>query len=191
MESMSINFRPTTKRLIESAIFLLAFSTLLMAQKIVNPKPPGTRIENVIETIPGVAVSDPFRWLEKGDAPEVRQWTEAQNAWTRAALDPLPGRERMRQRLSELLSIGTVAAPEPRGRRYFYERREALQNQPVLYVRDGLKGQDRPLIDPNALSQEGTIALDWWYVSKDGKRLAYGLSANGSEKSTLHVMEVE
>ncbi|MDQ1612548.1 MAG: prolyl oligopeptidase [Pyrinomonadaceae bacterium] len=158
---------------------------------VVAPKPPETRAEALVETLHGVKVSDPYRWLEQGDSNEVRAWTEAQNAYTRRALDPLAGREKIAQRLSQLLSIGTISAPTPRRGRYFFTRREGQQNQPVLYVREGAQGKDRVLLDPNTLSPDGTIALDWWYESHDGKRLAYGLSESGNEQSTLYVLDVD
>jgi prolyl oligopeptidase len=81
--------------------------------------------------------------------------------------------------------------PTPARGRYFYQRREGRQNQPVLYVRDGVAGEDRPAIDPNALDPAGTTALDWYFPSDDGHLLAYGLSQNGSEQSVLHVHDVD
>ena len=81
--------------------------------------------------------------------------------------------------------------PTPARGRYFYQRRDGRQNQPVLYVRDGLDGEDRVAIDPNALDPAGTTALDWYYPSDDGRLLAYGLSQNGSEQSVLHVFDVD
>ncbi|HEX9919504.1 MAG TPA: prolyl oligopeptidase family serine peptidase, partial [Pyrinomonadaceae bacterium] len=146
----------------------------------------------LVETLHGVKVGDPFRWLEQGDASEVRAWTDAQNAHTRRALDALPARATINRRLSQLLSIGSVSAPDPRRGRYFFMRRDGGQNQPALYVREGAPGGgDRVLLDPNALSADGTIALDWWYASHDGKRLAYGLSESGNEQSTLYVLDVD
>jgi prolyl oligopeptidase len=178
-------------------VFVLFISFSVMAQQgvLLNRKPPWTRVQRVIETLHGVEIADPYRWLEDGASEDVRAWTEAQNAETRAALEAVPGRERLRSELTTLLSIGSLSAPEPHARRYFYTRREGQQNQPVLYVRDmsgGLRpGAPRALVDPNKLSAEGTIALDWWYASNDGTRLAYGLSASGNEISTLHVLDVD
>ncbi|MCA1567141.1 MAG: prolyl oligopeptidase family serine peptidase [Acidobacteria bacterium] len=172
------------------AVFALA--TLAASQSFdAASKPPETRAEALVETLHGVKVSDPFRWLEQGEAKEVRAWTEAQNAHTRRALDAFAGRETINRRLSQLLSIGAVSAPDPRRGRYFFTRREGQQNQPALYVREGANGKDRVLLDPNALSADGTIALDWWYASHDGKRLAYGLSESGNEQSTLYVLDVD
>ncbi len=104
-------------------------------------------------------------------------------------LDPLPGRAEIHKRLEELLAIGTISAPQAGGTFYFYTRREGTQNQPILYVREGVHGKDRVLVDANALAADGTIALDWWSPSEDGQYVAYGISPSGSEMSTLHVIE--
>jgi prolyl oligopeptidase len=153
--------------------------------------PPATRVEDFKETLHGVEIEDPYRWLEQDDSAEVRAWTDAQNAYTRAALDAVPGRATLRAEMERALRTGNVDAPVPRGRRLFYIRRDPAQNQPVLYVREGPAGRERPLVDPNALSAEGTTALDWWYPSNEGRLLAYGLSSSGDEISTLRVMDVE
>jgi prolyl oligopeptidase len=154
-----------------------------------SPYPP-SRKQDLTEKIHGVEVSDPYRWLEDATSAEVKDWTEKQNTYTKSVLDKLPGRQKIHDRLEALLDIGTVSAPAPVKGRYFYIRREGKQNQPILYVREGVNGADRVLLDPNGLSKDGTVALDWWYPSRDGKLLAYGLSKDGTEKSTLHVREV-
>ena len=151
---------------------------------------PPTRTEPVVDHLHGQPVADPYRWLENGEAPEVRQWTEGQNAHTRKVLEAVPQRQGIAARLEKLLQIGTVSTPAPRKGRYFYTKRTGTQNQPILYVREGVSGADRVLLDPNTLSQEGTTSLDWWYPSRDGQFLAYGLSEGGSELSTLHVRAV-
>ena len=139
----------------------------------------------------GVPVPDPYRWLEDGDAPEVQAWTEAQGLHTRRALDALPGIDAVRRRLTQLFSIGTLSPPTIRGGRLFYERRDGKQEQPRLLVRDGLRGADRVLVDPAAQAGDGATALDWYYPSPDGRRVAYGLSEGGSEKSVLRVLDVQ
>jgi prolyl oligopeptidase len=156
-----------------------------------KPPYPPTRTDNVVERLHGVAVADPYRWLEDGSSPAVKEWVEAQNAFTRSVLDKLPGRDRIRQRLSSLLDIGYLGTPAPRKGRTFYTARRGQQNQAILYVRDRVGGDERVLLDPNRLAADGTVALDWWYPSPDGKLLAYGLSSNGNEQSTLHVREVD
>jgi prolyl oligopeptidase len=157
---------------------------------------PSTRVDNVVEEMHGVRVSDPYRWLEDGSKPEVQEWVRAQNRYLRSKLDELAIGKPIRERIEELMSIGTLSTPEARYPRHaplrlFFTRREGKQNQPVLYVRDGLRGTDRVLVDVNALSAQGTDALDWWVPSKDGKLVAYGVSPGGSEWSTLRVREVD
>jgi prolyl oligopeptidase len=151
---------------------------------------PSARKDKVVETIHGTAVADPYRWLENADSAEVKQWVEKENAYTRSVLDKIPGREKIHERLSQLLDIGTVGAAVPARGHYFYTKREGKQNQPILYVRDGLAGPNRVLVDPNTLAADGTVALDWWFPDQDGRLVAYGLSRNGSEQSTLYVRDV-
>ncbi len=151
--------------------------------------PPVATPRPVADYFHGTRVIDNYRWLEKADSPEVQKWVSEENDYTRALLDPLPGRAGIQKRLTELLSIGNVSAPVLAGQHYFYTRREGLQNQPVLYVRDSLNGPDRVLVDANSLAADGTIALDWFQPSENGKYMAYGTSPSGSEMSTLHVIE--
>jgi prolyl oligopeptidase len=160
------------------------------------PKPlVPTRTVDVVDDYFGHAVKDPYRWLEDGDSAEVQAWTAAQNALTRRYVDEIPGRDRLRARIKALLEIGLVTAPAVRTlrsglRRYFHTKREGAQNQPILYVRDGVAGVDRALIDPSTLSSDATTALDWWYPSRDGAKVAWGKSENGSEESTLFIRDV-
>jgi prolyl oligopeptidase len=151
---------------------------------------PPTRTVDTVDVLHGEPIADPFRWLENGDDPETRAWTERQNALTEAYLAQCPARPAIRRRLDELLAIGAISVPTPARGRYFYQRRDGRQNQPVLYVRDGLTGDDRAVVDPNALDPAGTTALDWYFPSDDGRLLAYGLSQNGSEQSVLHLLDV-
>ncbi|MBY0526442.1 MAG: hypothetical protein K2R98_23815 [Gemmataceae bacterium] len=151
---------------------------------------PPSRVEKVMDKLHGVEVPDPYRWLEDGNAAEVKEWTEKQNAHTRGILDKAPGRDKIRARLDQLLETGNIGTPVPVKGHYYYTRRDGNQNQPILYVREGASGKDRVLIDPNELSKEGTTALDWWFPSRDGKLLAYGLSKDGSEQSVLRVRDV-
>jgi len=154
------------------------------------PTYPDSRTTDLVETLHGEEIADPYRWLEDGDSTETRHWTEQQNAVTEAYLAAFPGRERIRRRLEELLAIGVLGTPTPKRGRYFYLRRDGHENHPVLYWRDGVEGADRVAVDPNALNEAGTTALDWYYPSEDGRLLAYGLSENGNEESVLHLLEV-
>ena len=150
--------------------------------------PPMAEMRPLEETFHGVKVLDNYRWLEK-NSPATQKWVEQEMSYTRSLLDPLPGRAQLHQRLTELLSIGNIGVPQVEGRHYFYTRRDGMQNQPVLYVREGVNGNDRVLVDANQLAADGTIALDWYQASENGKYVAYGTSASGSEMSTLHIIE--
>jgi prolyl oligopeptidase len=143
------------------------------------------------ETLHGVKIVDNYRWLEDGSSPETQKWVEAEMAYTNAVLDPLPGREAIHKRLTELLSIGSISAPQIGGKYYFYARREGMQNQPIVFVRDEADGKDRVLVDVNQLAADGTIALDWYQPSENGRYLVYGTSPSGSEMSTLHIVETK
>ena len=151
--------------------------------------PPKAERRPLEENLHGTKIIDNYRWLEDSNSAETQKWVAEEMAYTRAVLDPLPGREAIRKRLTELLSIGSVGVPQIGGKYYFYTRREGMQNQPVLYVREGIEGKDRVLVDANQLSADGTIALDWFDASEHGKYVAYGTSASGSEMSTLHIIE--
>jgi prolyl oligopeptidase len=155
--------------------------------------PPKAKVVPVEDTVQGHKIVDPYRYLENPNDPDTKLYVEQELSYTRSILDPLPGRDKINARLSQLLEIGTVGVPQMGGKYYFHTRREGGQNQPVLYVREGLNGafnnEDRVLLDVNQLAADGTIALDWWYEAEDGKYIAYGTSASGSEESTLHIIE--
>ncbi|HVL23544.1 MAG TPA: prolyl oligopeptidase family serine peptidase [Thermomicrobiales bacterium] len=149
-----------------------------------------TRRDDVRDIVHGHELVDPYRWLEDGASPETRAWTREQNERTAAVLDAVPGRERLEALLGELLQVGSLTGARHVRGRFFYTRREGTQDQPILYVKDGVDGAERPLVDPNERGTAGLVALDWWYPSQDGSLLAYGLSANGDEWSVLRVLDV-
>jgi len=151
--------------------------------------PPKAKVEIVEDTFPGHKIADSYRWLEDADSPATQEFVRQELAYTRGILDPLPGRSQIHQQLTELLSIGNIGTPQIGGKYYFYVRREGTENQPVLLVREGIHGKDRALVDVNLLSADGTVALDWWSPSDDGKYVAYGTSSGGSEESTLRIVE--
>jgi prolyl oligopeptidase len=146
--------------------------------------------EEAVDDWHGERVVDPYRWLE-GSSDRIREWTDTQNARTRAALDAVAARRPFAARLSELLSVGLLGTPKPVGKWIFHTRREGDQKQAVLYVREGVTGTDRALIDPNAMDEKGLVTLDWWYPSASGSLVAYGLSQGGDELSTLHVIDTK
>ena len=117
---------------------------------------PATRVDKVTETLHGVTITDPYRWLEDQNSAETRAWINSQNEYTASRLGSLPFRDRIRERLTQLLKIDTISVPIARGGRYFFSKRRADQNQSVIYVRNGLAGKDEVLIDPNTMSADQT-----------------------------------
>ena len=170
------------------------------AQNAAVAKPPATRVEPVTDDLHGHAVIDPYRWLEGDNSdpghmgkvtPEVAAWTDAQNAYTRAILDALPGRKALEDRMRPLLEVGSVEKPDMRGDRYFFAKREGSQNQPVYYWRQGYRGETRKLVDPAEIDSSGLTVVSWLSPSRDGKLAAYGTYRAGDENYTLHLIEVD
>ena len=181
-------------RLMLVSLFLLVVAMYMIAENgaaapHVTAGPPRAKAEPVEETLHGQKIVDNYRWMENADSPETQEYVRQQLAYTRSQLDPLPGRQNIHKRVGELLTVGTLGTPQVGGEFYFYTRRDGNQNQPVLYVRKGAKGEDRVLADVNKLAADGTVALDWWFPTRDGKYLVYGTSPSGSEISTLHIVE--
>ena len=154
--------------------------------------PPARRMA-LIEDHFGIKVADPYRWLEndlRTDA-EVRAWVTQENALTRRVLDALPGREILRRRMQALFGHGRYTLPRKAGGRYFYGYNSGLQNQTPLYVREGLNGAQRLLIDPNDWARDGSAALAEWAPSPDGRYLLYAVQEAGSDWRTLRVLDVD
>jgi len=154
-------------------------------------KYPPTRTDDHVDDYHGVKVPDPYRWLEDDDSPETLEWVERQNQLTFAFLETIPERERIRKRLTELWDYEKVSAPLKRGDWYFQLRNTGLQNQDVLYVLETLEDEGRVLLDPNRFSEDGTVALTGWEVSKDGKFVAYATSSSGSDWMTWRIRHVD
>ena len=153
---------------------------------------PETRRGDVVETLFGEHIADPYRWLEndvRNDA-EVAGWVERQNAVTDAYLDTLPERQWFAGRIRSLIDYERFGLPVKAGTRYFYTRNSGLQNQAQLFVRDGLKGEPRLLLDPNSWAQDGATALDAWKPSEDGRYLLYSVQDGGSDWRILRVLDV-
>src|SRR5690606_14545997 len=153
---------------------------------------PDTVRGDTVETQFGVDVADPYRWLEDDVRvnPKVAEWVAAENAVTDAYLDTLPGRDIFAKRMSELYNYERFGLPEKAGNRYFYTRNDGLQPQSVLYVREGLTGEARVLIDPNGWAKDGATALAEWTPSKDGAYLLYSVQDGGTDWRIVRVMDV-
>ena len=152
------------------------------------PYPPAERLD-LVETLHGHQVSDPYRWLEDPADPRTVAWSEAQDALFESARNLWPGRDHVRRRVTELVGAGMVTVPVWRGDRQFVMRRSAEQEHAVLLVVEA-DGSERTLIDPMAIDATGTTTLDSWQPSKEGHLLAYQLSEGGTEESVVRVMDV-
>jgi len=139
----------------------------------------------------GTLVPDPYRWLEDAGDPQVLTWTKAHNERTRAYLDQLPMLGVIRARLTELWNYPKYEEIHKAGGRYFITRNDGLQNQPVVYAQDHLDGNPEVLLDPNDLSEDGTVALMQQSYSKDGVLLGYSLAASGSDWQEIHILNTQ
>ena len=175
------------------ALLLLPLAAAALAQPASAPiaYPPTAR-GDVVEEQFGERIADPYRWLENDvrQDPAVREWVTAQNQVTQAFLATLPARAAFRARMTEMYDYERFGLPEKAGARYFYTRNDGLQNQAVLYVREGLEGTPRILIDPNTWSRDGATALAEWDPSEDGRFLLYSVQDGGTDWRTVRVLDV-
>jgi len=160
-------------------------------QGVTVPPPPPTEVREVVDTLHGVDVPDPYRWLEDQEAPETRAWIDAQNAYTDTVLGALPGRDRLRDVAAAVLERDAVGLPNERGGRYFYSRRGADQDLAVLYVREGLDGAERVLIDPHPMSPDHTTSVELRDISDDGGQVAYAVREGGVDEVSVRVRDVD
>jgi prolyl oligopeptidase len=186
---------------LETAVHRLLTCLAIVGLSLLNPASsaaskyayPQTRSEDRVDMLHGVGVADPYRWLEDGDSDEVAQWTNAQNELTRSLLDQFSKqRRKLRRQLEQLYRVTSETAPARYGDLLFFSRRNPDDGHAIIYARPvSTQGNERVVINPNTFSESGNVALDWHYPSPDGELIAYGKSADGSELSTLHLMDVE
>jgi prolyl oligopeptidase len=155
------------------------------------PPYPASRKVDQIDEYHGTKVQDSYRWLEDPDSEETKAWVEAQNQVTFAYLNEIPEREKIKQRLTQLWDYEKYGIPFKEGNRYFYYKNDGLQNQSVLYTLKSLDAEPRVLLDPNKLSEDGTVALSGIAISDDGNLMAYGLSTSGSDWQEWKIRDVE
>jgi prolyl oligopeptidase len=151
---------------------------------------PETRRLDLTEELYGHKISDPYRWLEDGGSAERTDWLAAQARLFEAARSGWPGRDWFAERVRSLLAVGFAGTPAWRGERCFFTRREPGQEHGVLYVRAGSGESAEVLVDPMAVDPSGLTTLDAWQPDKEGRLLAYQLSAGGDEESLLRVLDV-
>src|SRR5688572_12383480 len=135
---------------------------------------PDARRDDVRDDYHGTVVADPYRWLEDPDSPETRAWVAAENAVTFGFLERIPQRARIEQRITTLWNYERYSAPARRKRRAFWTKNDGLQNQSVVYWAESLDGEPKVLLDPNRMSDDGTVALAGIVVHEDARLVAYG-----------------
>jgi prolyl oligopeptidase len=155
-----------------------------------NPPPP-TPTEPVTDILHGVPITDPYRWLEDQNSPPTRRWLEEQGVYTRTYLDSVPGRDRIRTRVTELLSIPSGPEPWNVGDRYFFLRRSEGKEQPVILVRNGLFGNETILVDPTEQAGGTSAAVSIAAISQDGDLLAYSVRHGGTDHSAIEILDIE
>ena len=170
-------------------IMTMIFTASMSAQTKYNY--PQTKKIEQIDNYHGTKVADPYRWLEDDNSAETKAWVEAQNKVTYAYLKQIPERETLKKRLTELWNYEKYSAPFKEGGKYFYYKNDGLQNQSVFYVAESASDKGRVLLDPNKLSADGTVAFSNPTISDDGKTMAYGLAAAGSDWQEWRFREVE
>ena len=166
------------------------FPTFAPAQNSGAAARPASHQGDVQETLHGVNVPDPYRWLEDQDSAETRAWINQQNDYTHKLLDSWPGRERLEKRLAELKKVEHIGSPIERNGRLFYRKRAADQEQYVIYTRQGDAGNEEVLIDPNPMSADHSTNVEIMDVSKDGALLAYVIRIGGKDETEVHVLDV-
>ncbi|MCG7344584.1 prolyl oligopeptidase family serine peptidase [Sporosarcina sp. ACRSL] len=151
-----------------------------------------TRKEEVVENFHGTDIRDPYRWLEQPENPEVQQWVDEQNSQTQKFIATFPHREKMKQKLTKTWNYPKYTVPRKEGDYYYFHKNDGLQNQAVFYRTKDLQSEELEVIlDPNTMNDEGTAAITNLAFSKDGKRLAYGISFNGSDWQEIKVRNLE
>lgn len=168
---------------------------LFMAQQCKSPEKkiqyPQAKKVDTVDNYFGTKVSDPYRWLEDDNSEETAKWVEAENKITNSYLQKIPFRDGLENRLTKIWNYPKYGVPFNKGNNYFFFKNDGVQNQSVLYIQDGMDGEPKVLLDPNKLSEDGTVALSSMGISKDGKYLGYGISRGGSDWSEIYVMEID
>ncbi|MEJ2595768.1 MAG: prolyl oligopeptidase family serine peptidase [bacterium] len=152
---------------------------------------PETRKVDTVDVYFGQEVTDPYRWLEDDNSKETAEWVKMENEITDNYLEKIPFRQALKERLTEVWNYPKYGVPFKRGGKYFYFKNDGIQNQSVLYMQEDLDAEPEVLLDPNTLSEDGTIALANISISQNGKYLAYSTASGGSDWNEIFVMKIK
>ncbi|MCL2065181.1 MAG: prolyl oligopeptidase family serine peptidase [Candidatus Cloacimonetes bacterium] len=155
-----------------------------------KPYPDTTKID-VVDDYFGTKVKDPFRWLEEDQSSETEKWVKSQNEITEDFLSQIPFREKIRERLTEIWNYERYSSPSKNGEYFYYFKNDGLQDQSILYRTFGLAGNPEIFLDPNTLSEDGTVALSDIYFSNDNRYMAYSINRSGSDWTEIFVKDTE
>lgn len=171
-------------------LMLLSTAAMISATGVAQIVYPHTPKDNTVDEYFGERVADPYRWLEDDTSAQTAAWVEAQNKVTNAYLGKIPFRNKLLTRLKQVANYEKIGTPFKRHGKYYIYRNDGLQNQSVLYVMDKIGGEQRVFLDPNKLSDDGTVALKGVYFSHNGKYAAYAISRSGSDWEEFYVMDI-
>lgn len=172
-------------------VLLFIFASFMACQKQPDKLDyPMTKKVDTVDVYFGTQVPDPYRWLEDDNSEETKAWVVAENKVTNNYLAQIPFRNQIKDRLTKLWDYPKISAPFKKGGYYFVFKNDGLQNQDVAYIKDSLNGADRVILDPNTLSEDGTVALTNFVVSDDGKYLAYGIARGGSDWNEFFIKDI-
>ncbi len=181
----------TSSRYFQAAWFLLWGHAVFLSSAPAEPNYPKAKRGDFLETLHGIEIADPYRWLEEIDSEASRKWVTEQSAYAKAWFGSLKGREKTIKRLTELWSYDKFGIPRRKADKVFFTKQKSLQNQPVLYLKGDNKAEPEVLVDPNALSKDGTISLSSWSVNDQGTLVAYAISKAGSDWQEWRVRDIE
>ena len=153
--------------------------------------PPYSEVEAVTEVLHGVPVTDPYRWLEDQESPRTREWISAQTRYARSYLDSIPGRERIRERIRELLDVETYDSMHKVGSRYFFRKRAVGQEQFCICMREGFDGADEVLVDPALRGTGSHTAVRPIRISRDGRLMLYEVKQGGERTGTFELLDIQ
>lgn len=168
----------------------MSIGTLSACQQQTKITYPETAKDSTVDVYFGTKVADPYRWLENDTSAATAAWVEAQNQVTQQYLNQIPFRTALQKRLTDLTNYEKLGSPFKKYGKYYFFKNDGLQNQSVLYIQDNLEAEPKVLLDPNQLSEDGTVALTGISISKNGKYLAYTISRSGSDWQEIYVLDL-
>lgn len=178
-----------TQLLLLGGIFMLSASCTKKAGSDISY--PAAEKQDVADDYFGVEIADPYRWLEDDTTQAVAAWVKSENEITQNYLNQIPFRDKLKQRLTDIVNYEKIGAPFKKHGKYYFYKNDGLQNQSVLYVKETIDGEASVLLDPNTLSDNGTVALTGISFSNDGKYLAYKISRSGSDWNEIFVLDLQ